>query len=92
MRHVQTFAQHPVRASPRLSSVPQAAQRAVSVILASFSMDRSVLKRLSVAAMTTENLIRYNSNFCVCSEKKPYYNMSGTYDVFVRIRANRANK
>lgn len=61
MRCVQTLAQHPVRASQRLSSAPQAVQKAVSVMMASYSMDIHVFKRLSVAAMTMEELTRYSS-------------------------------
>lgn len=53
MQPVQTFVQHPVMASLILSHVPKAAQKVVNVMLASYSMERNVLKRPSVAAMTT---------------------------------------
>ena len=59
MRCVQTPALHPARASQRSSSAPRAAQRAVSVTLASCSMVRHVFQRLSAAATTTEERTRY---------------------------------
>lgn len=60
MQSAQTFVRHPVMASQILSNAPKAAKRVVSVMLASYSMERSVLKRLSVAAMTMEKLTRYS--------------------------------
>lgn len=58
MRCVQTPALHPAQASQRWSSAPPAVQKAASVILASYSMDRYVLKCLSVAAMRMGELTR----------------------------------
>lgn len=58
MRCVQTLAHQPVRASQRLSSVPKVAQKAVSVMMASYSMDIRVFKRQSVAALTKEEHTR----------------------------------
>lgn len=61
MQSAQTFVQHPVKASQILSSVPKAAQRVVSVIMAFYSMERNVFRRLNVAAMIMEKLTRYSS-------------------------------
>lgn len=72
MRCVQTLTQHPVRASQRLSSVPQAVQKAVSVMMVSYSMDIHVFKRLSVAAMTMEELTRYSSTPMSVQKKKKH--------------------
>lgn len=58
MRCVQTPALHPALASLGLSSAPPAVQRDVNVMMASYSMDRHVFKRLSVAVMTMEDLTR----------------------------------
>lgn len=61
MRCVQMPALHPVQASQRLYSALPAVQKAVNVMMASYSMDKHVFKKLSVAAMTMEELTRYNS-------------------------------
>lgn len=61
MKCVQTPVQHPARASQRLSSAPPAVQKAVNVMMASYSMETHVFQRLIVAAMTMEKLTRYNS-------------------------------
>lgn len=63
MRCVQTLAHQPVRASQRLSSAPKVVQKAVSVMMASYSMDICVFKRRSVAAMTKEEPTRYIQHF-----------------------------
>lgn len=61
MRYVQTQVRHPVQASQTLSSttVP-AVQKAVNVMMAFYSMEILVFKRMSVAAMTMEEITRYN--------------------------------
>lgn len=58
MQSAQTFVQHPVMASLILSHVPKAAQRVVNVMLASYLMERNVLRRRNVAAMKMEKLTR----------------------------------
>lgn len=58
MKSAQTFVQQPVMASLILSNVPKAAQRVVNVMMATFSMEKNVLKKLSVAAMIMERLTR----------------------------------
>lgn len=58
MKSAQTSVQHPVMASLILSHVPKAAQRVVNVMLGSYSMERNVLKRMNVVAMTMEKLTR----------------------------------
>lgn len=60
MKCVLKPAPPPVLASQRLFSAPPTVQKAVTVMLASYSMDRLVLKRLSVDAMRMEKLIRYD--------------------------------
>lgn len=62
MRCVQMPAQHPVQALRTLSSAHPAVQRAVNVMMASYSMDIRVSERLSVAAMTMEEHTRYCTN------------------------------
>ncbi len=61
MRCAQTPALHPAQDSQRLSSAPPAVQKAVNVMMASYSMDKYVFKSLSVAVMRMEELTRYNS-------------------------------
>ncbi len=71
MRCVPTPALHPARASQILSSAPTAVQKAVNVMMAFCSMDKCVLKTLTVAAMTMEKLIRYK--FHVSVQKKLFH-------------------